>query len=70
MKAVKKKEKEVNQLKFRDLFLPKIARSDPKVRKEAVNEVENAEVLKKVIENDSDPEVRALAQKRLEQMTA
>ena len=45
-------------MKFRDLFLPKIARSDPKVRKEAVLEETNVELLAKVIENDSDKEVR------------
>ncbi len=45
-------------MKFSDLFLPKLARSDPKVRKKAVVQEKNAELLKKVIQNDSDPEVR------------
>ena len=39
-------------MKFRDIFLPKIARSDPKARAEAVREINDAAILKKVIEND------------------
>ena len=57
-------------MKFRDLFLPKIARSDPKVRKEAVLEEEDPNLLKKVVENDSDPEVRRTADMRLKELTA
>ena len=52
-------------MKFRDLFLPKIARSDPEIRKEAVRQEVNVELLKQVIEKDSDPEVRRLAQERI-----
>ena len=55
-------------MKFRDLFLPKIARSDPKVRKKAVMEESNAGVLKRVIENDSDKTVRDAARKRLQRL--
>lgn len=53
-------------MKFRDLFLPKIAHSNPEVRIKAVDSEENAELLKKVKENDSDPRVVKAAQKRLE----
>jgi len=53
-------------MKFRDLFLPKIAHSNPEVRIGAVETEENAELLKKVIENDDDPQVVKAAQKRLE----
>ena len=55
-------------MKFRDLFLPKIARSDPKVRKKAVMEESNPDLLKKVIKNDSDKEVRQVARKRLQRL--
>jgi hypothetical protein len=55
-------------MKFSDLFLPKLARSDPKVRKKAVAQEKNAELLKSVIQNDSDPEVRQAAQKRLREL--
>ena len=53
-------------MKFRELFLPKIAHSNPEVRIKAVDSEENAELLKKVKENDSDPRVVKAAQKRLE----
>jgi hypothetical protein len=52
-------------MKFSDIFLPKIARSDPKVRIEAVNKEKDAGLLKKVVDNDSDEEVRKAAAKRL-----
>ena len=52
-------------MKFKDLFLPKIARSDPEIRKEAIREEVNVELLKQVVEKDSDPEVRRLAQERI-----
>lgn len=55
-------------MKFRDLFLPKIARSDPSVRKRAVMEEQSKNILKKVIENDSDKEVRHAARKRLQRL--
>ena len=56
-------------MKFGDLFLPKIARSDPEVRKSAVLKEKNPGLLKQVSEKDSDPEVRQLALERLEQLT-
>ncbi len=57
-------------MKFRDLFLPKIARSNPEVRKRAVMDEQNAEILKKVIQNDSDQAVRDAARKRLQRLNA
>jgi hypothetical protein len=53
-------------MKFRDLFLPKIAHSNPDVRIEAVDNEENTELLKKVAANDDDPRVVKAAQQRLE----
>lgn len=53
-------------MKFRDLFLPKIAHSDPKVRIDAIESEENVELLKKVAENDSDPRVVKAAHRRIE----
>lgn len=55
-------------MKFKDLFLPKLARSDPNVRKKAVLAEDNPNVLKGVIENDSDKSVRETAKKRLQQL--
>jgi hypothetical protein len=57
-------------MKLRDLFLPKIARSDPETRKKAVGQESNIQLLKKVIENDSDAGVRRLANKRLAELEA
>jgi hypothetical protein len=55
-------------MKFRDIFLPKIARSDPGVRKKAVMKETNKSVLKNVIQKDSDKEVRQAARKRLQKL--
>lgn len=55
-------------MKFRDFFLPKIVRSDPSIRKKAVLAESNPEVLKGVIKNDSDKEVREIARKRLQKL--
>jgi hypothetical protein len=55
-------------MKFRDIFLPKIARSNPEVRKKAVGAEQNADILKKVIQNDSDQGVRDAARKRLQRL--
>jgi hypothetical protein len=55
-------------VKFRDLFIPKIVRSDPNVRKKAVLAEKSPEVLKGVIKNDSDKEVRQTARKRLQKL--
>lgn len=52
-------------MKFRDLFLPKIAHSNPDVRIDAVKSEENLELLKKVAENDSDSRVVQAAKNRI-----
>ena len=57
-------------MKLSDLFLPKIARSDPKVRKDAVRETNDLKLLQNVIKNDSDQGVRLLARKRIRALTA
>ncbi len=56
-------------MKFGDLFLPKIARSDPKVRKKAVREETDLGLLKQVSEKDEDQAVRSLALERFEALT-
>lgn len=56
-------------MKFKDFFLPKIARSEPDVRIAAVESEENVELLKKVAENDADPRVVRAARKRIEALT-
>ena len=56
-------------MKFGDLFLPKIARSDPEVRKKAISEETDIVLLKQVSEKDEDPEVRQFALERLESLT-
>jgi len=57
-------------MKFSDIFLPKIARSDPEVRKKAVENESNVQLLEQVIEKDSDQGVRELARKRIEELRA
>jgi hypothetical protein len=57
-------------MKFSDLFVPKIARSNPQTRIEAIKEEENVQLLKKVLDNDSDENVRDAARKRLEELGA
>lgn len=53
-------------MKFSDLFLPKIARSNPKVRIDAVRSETNLGLLKKVLENDEDADVREAARMRIQ----
>jgi hypothetical protein len=55
---------------FRDLFLPKIAHSNPVVRKKAVMGESDKALLQRVVENDKDAEVVETAKKRLEELTA
>ncbi len=55
---------------FRDLFLPKIAHSNPEVRKKAVAGEKDKALLQRVIENDRDPEVINTAKRRLEELSA
>lgn len=57
-------------MKLSDLFLPKIAHSNPEVRKKAVQKEKNPVLLKNVIKNDSDPKVRELAEMRLKEVKA
>jgi hypothetical protein len=55
-------------MKLRDFFLPKISRSNPQVRKEAVRSENNMSVLQQISKQDKDPEVRKLALKRLKKL--
>jgi hypothetical protein len=55
-------------MKLSDLFLPKIARSDPKVREQAVLQCKDKELLKRVIQNDQDEQVRQVAMRRLDEL--
>jgi hypothetical protein len=53
-------------MKFSDFFIPKIARSDPKVREEAVLKCKDKDLLQRVIANDKDERIRQAARERLE----
>ena len=53
-------------MKFSDLFIPKIARSDPKVREKAVLECVDLALLQRVVQNDKDEHVRQVAMQRIE----
>jgi hypothetical protein len=55
-------------MKLQDLFLPKIARSNPKVRIEAIKTEDNVELLEKVAEKDSDARVAIAARKRIKDL--
>jgi precorrin-6B methylase 2 len=55
-------------MKLRDFFLPKISRSNPQVRKEAVRRENNMSLLQQISKQDKDPEVRQLALKRLKKL--
>jgi hypothetical protein len=57
-----------NLMAFRDLFLPKIAHSNPEKRKEAVREENDVALLKKVIANDSDSGVIEAAKQRIAEL--
>jgi hypothetical protein len=57
-------------MKFSDFFIPKIARSDPKVREQAVMQCTDKELLKRVIQNDKNEHVRQVAKKRIEDLMA
>ena len=56
-------------MKFRDIFVPRIANSNPEVRKKAVARETDKSLLQRVIENDEDTEVRKMATERLEELT-
>ena len=55
-------------MKLRDFFQPKISRSNPQVRKEAVRRENNMSLLQQISKPDKDPEVRKLALKRLKKL--
>ena len=55
-------------MKFSDLFVPRVANSNPEVRKKAVMRTTDTYTLKKVISNDKDPNVREVANKRLREL--
>jgi hypothetical protein len=56
------------KMKFKDMFLPKILRSDPETRKKAISQEVNIELLKQVIEKDTDPDVRECARLRIKEI--
>jgi hypothetical protein len=58
------------RMKFSDIFLPKISRSDPKVRMQAVMKTRDKGLLKQVVEKDPDKQVQQTAKKRLEELSA
>ena len=53
---------------FRDLFLPKLAHSNPEVRKKALLKESDKALIQRVIDNDQDPSVVEAAKKRLEEL--
>lgn len=55
-------------MKISDFFLPKIARSDPMVRIQAVRETNDPNLLKKVMQNDTSESVRDAASERLKEV--
>lgn len=52
-------------MKFSDFFIPKIARSDSKVREQAILECKDIELLQRVIANDKDEHVQQVAKQRI-----
>ena len=57
-------------MKFSDFFIPKIARSDPKVREKAVLECTDIDLLQRVLQNDKDEHVRQVVKQRIEALKA
>jgi hypothetical protein len=57
-------------MKFSDFFLPKIARSDPKVRERAVQSCKDPDLLQRVLQHDKDDHVRQAAKRRIEALKA
>jgi hypothetical protein len=55
-------------MEIKELFLPKLARSDPDVRKRAVRKERDLLRLQQVSKKDKDPEVRKLALKRIRKL--
>lgn len=56
-------------MKFSDIFVPRIANSNPEVRKKAIARETDKSLLQRVIENDEDQDVRKMATERLEELT-
>jgi hypothetical protein len=54
---------------LKDFFVPKIAHSDPEVRKTAIAKETDQVLLQNVVKNDKDSGVVETAKKRLEQLT-
>ena len=54
---------------FKDLFVPKLAHSNPEIRKKAVLKQKDPGVLKQVIEKDRDASVVSTAQQRLKEIS-
>ena len=54
---------------FRDLFLPKLAHSNPEVRKKAIKSETDPGVLQRVVDNDQDPGVVEAAKARIDELT-
>ena len=57
-------------MRFRDLFLPTLAQSNPNARKKAVMKENDKGVLIRVIQNDSNRDARQAARKRLQRLNA
>lgn len=55
---------------LRDLFVPKLAHSNPEVRKKAVLKQRDPGILKQVIEKDQDPKVVKTAKQRLKELAS
>jgi hypothetical protein len=53
-------------MKFSDFFIPKIARSDPKVREKAALECTDIGLLQRVLQNDKDAEGREVAAREID----
>ena len=53
-------------MKFSDFFIPKIARSDPRVREKAVLACTDTDLLQRVVQYDKDDHVRQVARQRIE----
>ncbi len=56
-------------MKFSDLFLPKHVRSDPEVRKHAVEKMKDQSLLSQIAQNDPDDSVRDLATNRISEVS-
>jgi hypothetical protein len=57
-------------MKFGGFFIPKIARSDPKVREKAVLECTDSDLLQRVVKFDKDEHVKQVAKQRIEALKA